>query len=43
MRLRGVSNKPSYGKDEISYADLILLARWTEGPLAKIFDALIKL
>ena len=42
-RLRGVANKPSYGEDEISYTDLKLLARWTVDPLAKIFDASVKL
>ena len=36
-RLKGVKNKPSFGEDEISYADLKLLAKWVEKPLAEVF------
>ena len=36
-RLRGVKNKPSFSEDEISYADLKLLARWVVKPLSEVF------
>ena len=41
-RLRGVKNKPSFGEDEISYADLKLLAKWVEKPLADVFTKSLK-
>ena len=36
-RLKGVKNKPSFGEDKISYADLKLLSRWITRPLAELF------
>ena len=41
-RLRGVKNKPSFGEDEISYADLKLLEKWVVKPLTEVFKRSIQ-